>query len=170
MFNEREALHYRLQQMEEEKRSFLKEQQKERNEIYDRLRELDRSDVSSLQGGALAFPKATTETADEPIQEERIERKATSTRRSPRKKVSITIPKAIESVLKESGEALNIKQIRARLDETYGMNVNNLSTVLWKVRKESPLIDNPERGKYTYNHSRAAVNEVAATEEVQEEN
>ncbi|MDN4523883.1 hypothetical protein [Fictibacillus fluitans] len=180
MSSEKEALLFRLQQMEEKERFFMKELQKERNEIYDRLREIDsQPSLSSLsaykepvkvreEAAAAVDPGVLEEEAPAavPEKEEVVESLpsagSSSAAAAPRPKVSNV--QAVRDVLKGSRKSLTISEIRHELDKQFGLAPANLTTILYKLKKETDAITSPGRGMYFYQEP---VNK--GSEELQEE-
>ncbi|KSU82010.1 hypothetical protein GA0061096_3607 [Fictibacillus enclensis] len=180
MSSEKEALLFRLQQMEEKERFFLKELQKERNEIYDRLREIDsQPSLSSLaafkepvkvreeaavavETGVLEDEAPTAVPGKKEVVESLPSSSSSSAAAAPRPKVSNV--QAVRDVLKDSSKSLTISEIRRELDRQYGLSPANLTTILYKLKKETDAITSPGRGVYFYQEP---VN--AEGEELQEE-
>ncbi|SDN10485.1 hypothetical protein SAMN04488137_3552 [Fictibacillus solisalsi] len=178
MSSEKEALLFRLHQMEEKERFFLKELQKERNEIYDRLREIDnqpnltslaafkepmkvREEAAVAVEAVLEDEATAAVTGKEEVVESLPSAGSSSAATAPRPKVSNV--QAVREVLKGSSGSLTISEIKRELDRQYGLRLANLTTILYKLKKETDAITSPRRGVYFYEEPVSA-----GSEELQE--
>ncbi|MDM5335702.1 hypothetical protein QUF84_00125 [Fictibacillus enclensis] len=158
---EKEALLYRLQMMEERERSYIKEMQRERQEIYDRLRELDNNQSRGMT--LLTSEGDNTNTAGVPqvseVNDQDTEAvsevvdslpSASSGASEAAAKFKISNTQAVKTILKENGSNMSISQIKNELIDKYGLKPSNLSQLLYKLKTETDEIISPERATYMY--------------------
>jgi hypothetical protein len=176
MFTERAALQNRLLSLDEKERVLMKEISKERNEIYDRLRELDyRSSFAPVDQplgepvslGELQQSEEPEEAPAKPVEEENVPQEVAEEVKEPvvKKEVekeekkedklsALTTADAkdyIINILKDAKAPINIKQIRDKLNEEHDVEVNKLSNVMWYLSRKTKFVNNPSRGLYEYN-------------------
>ncbi|SDN46865.1 hypothetical protein SAMN04488137_4568 [Fictibacillus solisalsi] len=159
---EKEALLYRLQMMEEKERSYLKELQRERQDIYDRLRELDHKLSQEVE--LLASEENITDAAVVPQVPEVIDQEkeavsevvdslpsASGGAAEAAAKSKISNTQAVKNILKENGANMSISQIKIELIDKYGLKPSNLSQLLYKLKTDTDEIISPGRATYRYN-------------------
>ena len=131
MFNEREAMKMRLEQMQHIEIQILQELQKERNQILDRIRELD-------EGIELKLKRV-----ESPIEAPK--------KRGPNQNKKHT-PLTIEAikVLKDHSAAISGKELTTTVEKNTGMNVGNITQFMNKVMKLDTNVKKPYRGQYIY--------------------
>jgi hypothetical protein len=183
MFTERAALQNRLFSLDEKERVLMKELNKERNEIYDRLRELDFRNSLSNHEGTLGEPVPLSEIQaseeeqqvpsvsqkeeiKEPVKEEVAATEEPVLEAAEEEESKAPVLKTADAkeyiidILKDAEEPINIKQIREKL-ENYDVEVNNLSNTMWYLSKKTKFVNNPSRGLYEYNKYAKVDNEEA---------
>ncbi|MCY7861200.1 transcriptional repressor Rok [Bacillus licheniformis] len=152
MFNEREALRTRLEQLHNAELKVMREYREERDRIYGMLRELDnqREDVSP----------STEETTLTALQNKKLEdfvpqnefplggkrRKAYTGSKSYQHR------QAAYNILKEHTEMRGV-DLQKEVEKETGTPVNNMTTLMNQLMKYHPEVQKPYRGRYLFRHN-----------------
>lgn len=156
MFDERNALKLRLEQMQDAEERLIRELQKERAYIFNRLRELDREAEINTEAPneELHFLEAINtylEAPDESLGQAQTEniksRRARPSRRSKTTKMRDT---AIR-ILKEQSVPIRGVDLKRAIEEQTGFQIANMTTFMNTITKADSNIIKIGRGLYTYN-------------------
>lgn len=156
MFDERSALKLRLDQMKDAEERLIREFQKERAYIFNRLRELDKeeginTDVPDEKRHFLEAVNTYLEAPDESLGQGRTEninsRRARPSRRSKTTKMRDT---AIR-ILKEQSVPIRGVDLKRAIEEQTGFQIANMTTFMNTITKADSNIIKIGRGLYTYN-------------------
>ncbi|MET3697098.1 hypothetical protein SAMN05877753_101324 [Bacillus oleivorans] len=150
MFNERDALKLRLEQLAEQEERFLKIFREEREIIFNKLRELDEKNpaaqatAESIKAEELPIaeaPKIYAEPQVNPVtQGSKRGRKPTVT---PEKEAAIEI-------LKMHPEGMKGVDLQRAVEEATGSSIANMTTFMKSVENLDPSVQKPNRGTYIY--------------------
>ncbi len=155
MFDERSALKLRLEQMQDAEERLVRELQKERAFIFNRLRELDKEEGSIANisddelhflGSANTYLEAPEENHEQNSTENSKSRRARPSRRSKTTKMRDT---AI-SILKEQAAPIRGIDLKRIIEERTGFQIANMTTFMNTITKADPNIIKIGRGLYTY--------------------
>ncbi|MBO0995131.1 Rok-like winged helix domain-containing protein [Bacillus sp. SD088] len=151
LFDERNALKIRLEQMNDVEKRILEDLHEERSFIFNRLRELDEqdpaehlSDEKQLKKNNPIFSQADdATTTPAPIPRKR---KGRPSRRSKTTKLREI---AIE-VLKEANAPVRGKELKEKIETASDSNIANMTTFMNTIRETDHHIIKVGRGLYVY--------------------
>lgn len=155
MFDERAALQLRLEQMKDAEESIIKEIQKERAFIYNRLRELDKQEIikKGEQTGRIhflesinAYLEAPEDSCKQGNMDESKSRRARPSRRSKTTKMRETALR----ILKEQQTPIRGIDLKRAIEEQTGFQIANMTTFMNTISKADSKIIKIGRGLYTY--------------------
>ncbi len=164
LFNEREALRLRLEQLKDAEINAVRELRTERNEIYAKLRELD-SQGDSPEMNKKSLIELVSETAKS-FENNKLKHPASSNDSisKPRK------PKPGTKAYKHREAALKILQnqkgeirgyeLQKEIEKETGIPINNMTTFMQGLMRFHPEVEKTYRGRYVYRKTKAnAMNE-----------
>lgn len=165
--NERMALKIRLEQLEDAEIRVIQEFQKERENIFKRLRELDENEGQQVKASGKseyvsfnALASVPPETSGgEALTNERKVRKSRPSKRGRSGKMR---EEAIQ-ILKNVSEPIRGAELQRMIEEKTGYKIANMTSFMKSVEKLDPRIRKPDRGLYEF------VNDTANTEEPHQE-
>ncbi|MEZ0116465.1 UNVERIFIED_ORG: hypothetical protein ABRZ91_000422 [Heyndrickxia coagulans] len=165
--NERMALKIRLEQLEDAEIRVIQEFQKERENIFKRLRELDENEGQQVKASGKpeyvsfnALASVPPETSGgEALTNERRVRKSRPSKRGRSGKMR---EEAIQ-ILKNVSEPIRGAELQRMIEEKTGYKIANMTSFMKSVEKLDPRIRKPDRGLYEF------VNDTANTEEPHQE-
>lgn len=129
MFTERHALQERLEKINKDEIAMITEYQKQRNAIFERLRELDKSYFNKL-------PKLGDLAALEIRNDSRVEKDI-------RKNI-------IVNRLKMNPAGLSSEELRSIVKKETGLDIINMTSFMRSIMKNNPYVRKPQRGFYRY--------------------
>ncbi|WP_121614365.1 Rok-like winged helix domain-containing protein [Mesobacillus foraminis] len=153
MFNERDALKIRLQQLIEMEERTLKMFQEERKEIFNRLRELDNQDriaysmedLDPIQGHKPeSFQGSYSGDLESLREEEREDRK-----KGYHQKTWMLRNAAID-ILKQRQVAMPLKDLKKEIETETGVELSNISLFMTNLMKKEENIVKATHGQYMY--------------------
>ncbi|EEM14673.1 MULTISPECIES: Rok-like winged helix domain-containing protein [Bacillus] len=152
MFNEREALKVRLEQLVEMEERTRKMFQEERKEIFNRLRELDNQDRLSTytvgHSGKIEDTKyEQMYNLDEEIQES--SEKNEFRKKGYHQKTWILRNVAID-ILKQHQVAMPLKELKKEIETETGVELSNISLFMTNLMKKEDNIVKATHGQYMY--------------------
>ncbi|MGC4376975.1 competence protein ComK [Fictibacillus sp. Mic-4] len=153
MFDERIALKIRLEQMNDAEERLAREFQKEREIIFNRLRELDQmerlqyGEESEANEGAKEILAHRTENNrnDEPASEQ-----AKPGKRGRRRGNSNDAALAAVKILKNYTSAVKSSDLRKEIEKEIGHEISNFTLFMNRVINLEPNIQKPYRGHYLF--------------------
>lgn len=148
MFNEREALKLRLEQLVEQEERFLKFFREEREIIFSKLRELDENQPAPV------IPEVTptdVPKTDSPAKKPAPRTKSAVQGKKRGRKPTVTPEKetAIE-ILKQHPEGMKGVDLQRAIEEAIGSPIANMTTFMKSVENLDPNVQKPSRGTYIY--------------------
>ncbi|MCJ7841174.1 competence protein ComK [Lederbergia sp. NSJ-179] len=150
MFDERNALKVRLEQMNDVEKTILAEIHKERNYIFNRLRELDEQEAvektSSIPNNNRL--SQTNDSKSSPASIPRI-RKGRPSRRSKTTKLG----EIVINILKEANAPVRGKELKEKIESTTDSHIANMTTFMNTIRESDPNIIKVGRGLYLYDQN-----------------
>ncbi|WP_258729134.1 transcriptional regulator Rok [Bacillus atrophaeus] len=175
MFNEREALRLRLEQLNEAEVKVIREYQIERDKIYAKLRELDRNGSSAAETKKDFRPERKSESlpvlAELAAQEIRSYQPQQASQPQPQSTSSIPagIPdgttrrrrgtarpgskaaklrEAAIKTLKRHNAAIKSSELQKEIEKESGLEIPNMTTFMQSLIKMYPEVKKPYRGQY----------------------
>ncbi|ADP31931.1 hypothetical protein C6370_02815 [Bacillus atrophaeus] len=175
MFNEREALRLRLEQLNEAEVKVIREYQIERDKIYAKLRELDRNGSSAAETKKDFRPERKSESlpvlAELAAQEIRSYQPQQASQPQPQSISSIPagIPdgttrrrrgtarpgskaaklrEAAIKTLKRHNAAIKSSELQKEIEKESGLEIPNMTTFMQSLIKMYPEVKKPYRGQY----------------------
>ncbi|MGN9865379.1 Rok-like winged helix domain-containing protein [Bacillus swezeyi] len=154
MFNEREALRLRLEQLKDAEINVMRELRNERNEIYAKLRELDNQNDSSITNkkSLIELVSDTAKTFENKKSKEALASSYDSPPRPIRK------PKPGSKAYKHREVALKILQrhkgeirgyeLQKEIEKETGIPIINMTTFMQGLMKFHPEVEKIYRGRY----------------------
>ncbi|GAA0319661.1 transcriptional regulator Rok [Bacillus carboniphilus] len=159
MFNERDALKLRLEQLAEQEERFLKLFREERELIFTKLRELDTSEKpvkTEVVEKTPVDPELTEVVKPAPTPAKKAAQPKKSSTPSPQgnkrgRKPTVTPEKeaAIE-ILKMHPEGMKGVDLQRAVEEATGSPIANMTTFMKSVENLDPNVQKPSRGTYIY--------------------
>ncbi|GAB6563765.1 transcriptional regulator Rok [Bacillus cereus] len=144
-FNEREAMKLRLQQIDKSEERILLQYKKERESIFNRLRELDELSLEN-----------NTNTNNQSKKTISHEKNSTKKRKSvgrPKKDAKLTNEdKVAIKFLKYQTAAIGGADIMQELYNKTGINIRNTTYFMDNLMALEPRVKKPYRGLYIYEH------------------
>ncbi|MES5398122.1 hypothetical protein ABU952_18670 [Bacillus amyloliquefaciens] len=129
MLTERQALQERLEKIDKDEMAMIKEYQKQRNEIFERLREIDREEYKRL-------PDLKQLASLEIHQKSKPEKDI-------RKHVAVNI-------LKVNSGGMSADTLRSKIEKETNMQILNMTTFMSAIMKKNPSVQKPRRGYYRF--------------------
>ncbi|GED04226.1 hypothetical protein [Bacillus atrophaeus] len=129
MLTERQALQERLEKIDKDETAMIKEYQKQRNKIFERLRELDREEYKNL-------PDLKKLASLENHQESKPEKDI-------RKHVAVNI-------LKVYSDGMSADELRSKIEKETNMQIVNMTSFMSSIMKKNPFVQKPRRGYYRF--------------------
>lgn len=129
MLTERQALQERLKKIDKDEITMIKEYQKQRNKIFERLREIEREDYKKL-------PNLKQLASLEIHQKQKPEKDI-------RKHVAVNI-------LKVNSDGMSADELRSKIEKETNMQILNMTTFMSSIMKKNPSVQKPRRGYYRY--------------------
>lgn len=153
MFNERDALKIRLQQLIEMEERTLKMFQEERKEIFNRLRELDNQDrlaysmddLDQIDDQKLEFIHASYGSDLGSTREEERE-----TRKKGYHQKTWMLRNAAIDILKQRQVAVPLKELKKEIETETGVELSNISLFMTNLMKKEENIVKATHGQYMY--------------------
>lgn len=127
MLTERQALQDRLEKIDKDEITLIKEYQKQRNQIFERLREIDREEYKNL-------PDLKQLASLEIHQKSKPERDI-------RKHVAVNI-------LKVNPDGLSADELRSKIEKETNMQILNMTNFMRSIMEKNPSVKKPRRGYY----------------------
>ncbi|MBU8785250.1 MULTISPECIES: Rok-like winged helix domain-containing protein [Bacillus] len=151
MFNEREALRLRLEQLNDAEINVMRELREERNEIYSKLRELDNSEPNMIhKKPLLELANATAK----PFEKNKPEKSAPIDSSSiPRRKPkpgtkAYKHREAALKILKRHKGEIKSRELQKEIEKETGMSIPNMTTFMQGLIKFHPEVEKTYRGQY----------------------
>ncbi len=129
MLTERQALEERLKKIDKDETAMIKEYQKQRNKIFERLREIDRVEYKNL-------PDLKQLASLEIHQKSKPER-------DKRKHVAVNI-------LKVNSDGLSADELRSQIEKETNMQILNMTNFMKSIMEKNPSVKKPRRGYYRF--------------------
>ncbi|WP_026692295.1 hypothetical protein [Peribacillus kribbensis] len=156
MFNERDALKLRLEQLAVTEEKAMKEFREERREIMNRLRELDalgRSEADSrkIAGTALASDRNEREALHfngEGAKGAGLEKQEKANKGYHKK--TILLRDAAINILKRHNTAIPLIQLKKELENATGIEIKNISLFMTNLAKKEKVLKKATHGQYMY--------------------
>ncbi|WP_406590016.1 transcriptional regulator Rok [Bacillus atrophaeus] len=177
MFNEREALRLRLEQLNEAEVKVIREYQIERDKIYAKLRELDRNGSSAAETKKDFRPERKSESlpvlAELAAQEIRSYQPQQASQPQPQPQSTSSIPAGIPDgttrrrrgtarpgskaaklreaaikTLKRHNAAIKSSELQKEIEKESGLEIPNMTTFMQSLIKMYPEVKKPYRGQY----------------------
>ncbi|MBW8350946.1 competence protein ComK [Bacillus sp. IITD106] len=153
MFNERLALKMRLEQMKDAEEKLLSKLQKERAEIFNRLRELDaKSESEKTTTEKIHYIDSHNKMIDTPSNISENAPKTRKGRPSRRSKTTKMRETAI-TILKEQDAPIRGSVLQKQIEERTGFRIANMTTFMNTIKKTDDNIKKLGRGLYYYQKS-----------------
>ncbi|MCY7860458.1 hypothetical protein [Bacillus haynesii] len=150
MFNEREALRLRLEQLGDAEIQVMRELRKERQDIYSKLRELDRGSDPVINKKSSLIDLASA-AAEELKQSQHAADKHPSTKTPSytifQSKTTIHREAAL-NILSRHEEGLKGIKLKTEIEKETGFPIKNMTTFMKSLMKHHPEIKKPARGHY----------------------
>ncbi|KKB35422.1 Rok-like winged helix domain-containing protein [Bacillus thermotolerans] len=141
MFNERVALKVRLEQLADSELKLMKEFQKEREAIFQRLKELDESEENE------------PENAKEIVSLTRIGELPQQKRKRGRYSKSLEeLRSTAVSILKEQNTPIRGVELQRQIEEETGKKIANMTTFMVALERENHHVRKLGRGLYIYEY------------------
>ncbi|PLT28547.1 Rok-like winged helix domain-containing protein [Peribacillus deserti] len=168
MFNERDALKLRLEQLLMAEEKTIREFREERREILDRLRELDlldrQKDITENKDAdqvkPLQFDDVSPATSNERLEEaqSRLEEKDQIGREpvkeeKPAKgyhKKTLLLRDATLKILQQHHTAIPLAQLKKELEQETGVEIKNISLFMTNLAKKESHLKKATHGQYMY--------------------
>ncbi|KAA6452740.1 Rok-like winged helix domain-containing protein [Bacillus swezeyi] len=167
MFNEmeRESLRLRLEQLNDKEITVMQEIQKERDNIYSKLRELDGKDVESptinkklslinLAGATAQKLKQTKYSNQQSLPTNNVSPLNSATQTLHRSKTSIQREEALK-ILNKQEEGIRGARLRTEIEKETGMKIKNMTTFMGGLMKHHPEVKKPYRGQYAIQNEKS---------------
>lgn len=157
MFNEREALRLRLEQLNDAEISVMRELREERNEIYSKLRELDNNEPNMIHKKPLlelANANANANANAQPFEKNKPEKSAPIASSSiPRRKPkpgtkAYKHREAALKILKHHKGEIKSRELQKEIEKETGMSIPNMTTFMQGLIKFHPEVEKTYRGQY----------------------
>ncbi|WP_271725216.1 hypothetical protein [Bacillus paralicheniformis] len=150
MFDEREALRLRLEQLGDAEIQVMRELRKERQDIYSKLRELDRESDPAINKKSSLIDLASA--AAEELKQSQI----AADKHPPIKTPSLTIFQSKTTIQREAAlnilsryeEGLKGIKLKTEIEKETGFPIKNMTTFMKSLMKHRPDIKKPARGHY----------------------
>lgn len=164
MFNEREALKTRLEQLVSMEEKIVNLYREERNEIFSRLRELDNVERKITLEKSLKDFKITdhndnyiekvnnVDHLNEQINVHLNRDNGLPKRRYPNK--TEILRNAIVDILKKHNVAIPLKQLKHEIEMETGIEIANISLFMTKLVKEEESVKKVTHGQYMYSNNK----------------
>ena len=150
MFNERDALRLRLEQLAEQEERFLKLFREEREIIFNKLRELDeKTPVAQATIESIQTEERPSEIAPK-IQAEPQTKPAEKASKRGRKPTVTPEKEAAIEILKMNPEGMKGVDLQRAVEEATGSSIANMTTFMKSVENLDPHVQKPNRGTYIY--------------------
>lgn len=167
MFNEREALKVRLEQLVDMEEKIVALYREERKEIFNRLRELDSSEKSwSKNNDSKNNVKSANTLARDMQQNEKntinfsgYQSHETEQQKPKEKKVpiqnkkyskTVVLREATIAILKKYSAAVPLKQLKFEIESETGVEIKNISLFMTRLVNEEENIQKATHGQYMY--------------------
>ncbi|MFO6495616.1 hypothetical protein ACINLD_05150 [Bacillus sp. z60-11] len=157
MFNEREALRLRLEQLNDKEIHVMRELREERESIYIKLRELDRgnqlpkadknSSLIELASAAAQELKQSKNLSQHSFSDDGTSPLDSEAEERHRSKTSIQREAALK-ILNEHKDGMRGTSLRTEIEKETGFPVKNMTTFMNGLMKHYPEIEKPGRGRY----------------------
>ncbi|WP_307891777.1 Rok-like winged helix domain-containing protein [Bacillus swezeyi] len=167
MFNEmeREALRLRLEQLNDKEITVMQEIQKERDNIYSKLRDLDGKDVEyptinkklsliNLAGATAQKLKQTKYSNQQSLPTNNVSPLNSATQTLHRSKTSIQREEALK-ILNKQEEGIRGARLRTEIEKETGMKIKNMTTFMGGLMKHHPEVKKPYRGQYAIQNEKS---------------
>ncbi|WP_270574382.1 transcriptional repressor Rok [Bacillus glycinifermentans] len=159
MFTEREALRLRLEQLNDAEINVIRELRKERDEIYSKLRELDKQiNPIELTDSSITHKKSLLELANETaksFEENKPDKptppivSASNPRRKPRLGTRAHKHREIAlRILKDHKGEIRGYELQKEIEKETGMSIRNMTTFMQGLMKFHPEVEKTYRGCY----------------------
>lgn len=162
MFDERAALRLRLEQMKDAEERLLRELQKERVYIFNRLRELDQENSSAGNDSKedVKYLETVKSLLGAPTEDKEKEQTVRSRRARPSRRSKTTkMRDAAVDVLKQHRSPIKGSELKKIIEERTGFDIANMTTFMNTIIKADPNIIKIGRGLYTYQQDNIDYNE-----------
>lgn len=160
MFNEREALRLRLEQLNDKEIIVMRELREEREGIYSKLRELDKKQSNPPQvresSSLMDLVSAAAQELKQSKSSSRIQ--ANNASQSFNKSITSIQREAALKILSMHKEGIRGAGFRKEIEKETGMKVKNMTTFmsgLMKLMKHHPEIKKTGRGHYVIKHEKS---------------
>ncbi|ASB89422.1 MULTISPECIES: Rok-like winged helix domain-containing protein [Bacillus] len=164
MFNEREALRLRLEQLKDAEIKIMRELRTERNRIYVKLHELDSQGDSSVTNKK-SLIELVSETAKALENNKSNEISSNDSTPKPRRKPkpgtkAYKHREAALKVLQEHKGEIRSYELQKEIEKETGIPINNMTTFMQGLMKFYPEVEKTYRGRYVLRKSKMnAMNE-----------
>ncbi|MCY9224188.1 hypothetical protein MOF11_03825 [Bacillus haynesii] len=158
MFNEREALRLRLEQLNDKEIIVMRDLREEREGIYSKLRELDKNQNNPPQVRESSSLMDLVITAAQELKQSK-----SSSPHIQTNNISQPFNKSITSIQREAAlkilsmhkEGIRGAGLRKEIEKETGMKVKNMTTFMSGLMKHHPEIKKPGRGHYVIKHEKS---------------
>ncbi|MDA1475246.1 Rok-like winged helix domain-containing protein [Bacillus changyiensis] len=164
MFNERDALRLRLEQLNHTEITVIREFQKERNQIYAKLRELDGANQLpsvNKKSSLIELASATAQKFKEVNKHSETEKSSfmlNTKEQIHRSKTSIHREAALK-VLNTYKEGIRGTDLRVEIEKETGIPIMNMTTFMQGLMKHHPEVKKPDRGRYMLSKEQELISE-----------
>ncbi|MCY7858926.1 transcriptional repressor Rok [Bacillus sonorensis] len=171
MFNEREALRLRLEQLNDAEINLLRQLREDRNEIYSKLRELDnQNNPYEATDANMIYKKSLLELANETAKsfEKNKPEKTTAPiassskpRRKPRLGTKSHKHREVAlKILRDHKGEIRGYELQKEIEKETGIPINNMTTFMQGLMRFHPEVEKTYRGRYVLRKSKPnAMNE-----------
>ncbi|MGN9865380.1 Rok-like winged helix domain-containing protein [Bacillus swezeyi] len=166
MFNERESLRLKLEQLNDKEITIMQEIQKERDNIYSKLRELDGKDVEcptnnkklsliNLAGATVQKLKQTKNSSQQSLPTNKVSPLNPATPTLRRSKTSIQREAALE-ILSKYKDGIRGARLRTEIAKETGMKIKNMNAFMDGLMKHHTEVKKPYRGQYAIQYEKSS--------------
>ncbi|WP_146874077.1 Rok-like winged helix domain-containing protein [Bacillus paralicheniformis] len=158
MFNEREALRLRLEQLNDKEIIVMRELREEREGIYSKLRELDKKQSNPPQVRESSSLMDLVSAAAQELKQSKSSSPhiQTNTTSQPfNKSITSTQREAALKILNIHKEGIRGATLRKEIEKETGMKVKNMTAFMSGLMKHHPEVKKPGRGHYIIKHEKS---------------
>ncbi|MBS4176723.1 competence protein ComK [Lederbergia citrea] len=150
MFNERMALKMRLEQMNDAEERLLKELQKERGYIFNRLRELDEREKATDTSEQVHYLESTNSFIEGPTEDALADQSKTRKGRPSRRSKTTKMRESAIAIMKEHNSPIRGSELQKKIEDRTGFRIANMTTFMKTIEKADENIIKVGRGLYYY--------------------
>ncbi|AMR10837.1 hypothetical protein AB684_11810 [Bacillus licheniformis] len=158
MFNEREALRLRLEQLNDKEIIVIRELREEREGIYSKLRELDKKQSNPPQAKESTSLMDLVSAASQKLKQSKSSSPHIQTNTASQafnKSITSTQREAALKILNIHKEGIRGASLRNEIEKETGMKVKNMTAFMSGLMKHHPEVKKPGRGHYIIKHEKS---------------